>query len=74
MEYKVALALTMPFAFGITALGAGLGLGRAVSAAMEAIGRQPESATKILVSMAVGCAFIDTIAIFGMLVVFSFLK
>jgi F-type H+-transporting ATPase subunit c len=74
LDYKVALALAMPFAFGFAALGAGLGLGRAVGAAMEAIGRQPEAATKILIYMAVGCAFIDTIAIFGMLVVFSFLK
>jgi len=74
MDYKVALALAMPVAFGLAALGSGIGLGRAVGSAMEAIGRQPESATKILIYMAVGCAFIDTIAIFGMLVLFSFLK
>jgi F-type H+-transporting ATPase subunit c len=74
MDYKVALALAMPIALGLAALGSGLGLGRAVGSAMEAVGRQPEAATKILIYMAVGCAFIDTITIFVMLVVFAFLK
>lgn len=74
MEYKVALALAMPIAFGLAALGSALGLGRAVGSSMEAIGRQPEAATKILIYMAVGCAFIDTITIFAMLLVFNFLK
>jgi len=74
MEYRVALAFALPIALGIAALGSALGLGRAVGSAMEAIGRQPEAATKILIYMAVGCAFIDTITIFVMLVLFVFLK
>ncbi len=74
MDFRVALALAMPIGFGLAALGSGLGLGRAVGSAMEAIGRQPEAATKILIYMAVGCAFIDTITIFAMLLVFNFVK
>ena len=74
MDPKTALDLGVPLAFGLAALGSAMGLGKAVAAAMEAIGRQPEAATKVLVAMAVGCAFIDTITIFAMLVVFNFIK
>ena len=74
MDYKTALALSMPVALGLAALGSAMGLGRAVGSAMEAIGRQPEAAMRILIYMAVGCAFIDTITIFVMLVLFVFLK
>jgi len=74
MDYKTALAFSLPVALGLAALGSALGLGRAVGSAMEAIGRQPESSMKILIYMAVGCAFIDTITIFVMLVLFVFLK
>lgn len=74
VEYKVALAFALPVALGLAAMGSALGLGRAVGSAMEAIGRQPEAATRILIYMAVGCAFIDTITIFVMLVLFVFLK
>ena len=30
MDYKIAMAFVIPFAFGLAALGAALGLGRAV--------------------------------------------
>jgi len=74
MDYKIAMAFVIPFAFGLAALGAALGLGRAVGSALEAIGRQPEASGKIMINMVIGCAFIDTIAIFGMALVFIYLK
>ena len=74
MEAKAILDLGVPLAFGLAALGSAMGLGKAVSSAMEAIGRQPEAFNKILIGMAVGCAFIDTITIFAMLIVFSYVK
>ena len=52
------LHLAYPLGLSIAALGSGLGLGRAVSAAMEAMGRQPEAAGKIQTAMIIGCAFI----------------
>ena len=55
---------------GIAALGSALGLGKAVAAAMEAIGRQPEASGKILVNMMAGCALIEALTIYALIVVF----
>jgi F-type H+-transporting ATPase subunit c len=70
MDYKSVLALALPLGLGLAAVGSALALGRAVSAAMDAIGRQPEASTKILINMAIGCAFIEAITIY--VLVFGF--
>ena len=48
-----------------------LALGNLVSRAMEAIGRNPESAGKIFVPMLLGAAFVEAIAIYCLVVVFT---
>ncbi len=68
MDYQTALAFALPLAVGIAAVGSAFGLGRAVSAAMEATGRQPEAAQKILVNMVVGCALIEALTIYALVV------
>ena len=70
MDYKVVLAVAIPLGLGIAAFGSAIALGRAVASAMEATGRQPEAATKILINMATGCAFIEAITIY--VLVFAF--
>jgi F-type H+-transporting ATPase subunit c len=70
MDYKVVLALALPLGLGLVAFGSAISLGRAVASAMEATGRQPEAATKILVNMATGCAFIEALTIY--VLVFAF--
>lgn len=70
MDYKVALALAMPLGLGIVAFGSAIALGRAIAAAMEATGRQPEAANKILINMATGCAFIEALTIYALVFVF----
>jgi len=70
MDYKAILAFSLPIAVGIAAFGSAIALGRAVSSAMEATGRQPEASTKILVAMATGCAFIEALTIYAL--VFAF--
>jgi F-type H+-transporting ATPase subunit c len=64
------LHLAYPIGLGIAALGSGLGLGKAVGAAMEATGRQPEASGKIMVSMIIGCAFIEALTIYALISVF----
>jgi F-type H+-transporting ATPase subunit c len=64
------LALGLPVGLGLAALGSGIGLGLAVAKAMEAVGRQPEAMNKILISMTIGCAFIEAITIY--VLVFAF--
>ena len=71
METHAALAISLPFSLGLAAFGSALGLGKAVAAAMEATARQPEAATKILVSMLTGCAFIEALTIYALIVVFN---
>lgn len=61
MDYKAAFALAIPIAVGLAAFGSALGLGRAVSSALDAIGRQPEAMGKIRQNMFLGCALIEAI-------------
>jgi len=60
------IRLTYPLGLGLAALGSGLGLGRAVSSAMDAMGRQPEAAGKIQTAMIIGCAFIEALTIYAL--------
>ena len=71
MDYKVLLAFSIPIGLGIAAFGSALALGRAVAAAMEATGRQPEASTKILINMATGCAFIEALTIYVLVLAFA---
>jgi F-type H+-transporting ATPase subunit c len=70
MTPSTALGFAVPLALGIAALGSGLGLGRAIGGAMEAMGRQPEAAGKIQVAMIIGAAFIEALTIYAFVVVF----
>ena len=55
---------------GLAAVGSGLGLGRAVGSAMEAIGRQPEASGKIQTAMIIGAALIEALTIYALVVFF----
>ncbi len=68
---QFALAICLPLGLALAAVGCALALGRVVAAAMEAIGRQPEASTKILVAMATGCAFIEALTIYALVFAFS---
>lgn len=69
MDANTALALSLPFGLAIAALASAFALGRAVSAAMDAMARQPEAAPKIQVAMIIGCAFIEALTIYALLTV-----
>ncbi len=69
MSFQMALSWTLPLAVAIAAFGSALGLSRAVAAAMEAMGRQPEAAGRIQTGMIIGCAFIEALTIYALLVV-----
>lgn len=49
---------------GLVTIGAGYGIGRLASSAMEGIARQPEAAPKIQVSMLIAAALIEGVALF----------
>lgn len=69
MDYKSVLAFVLPISLAIAALASAMALGKAISAAMEAIARQPEAASKIQMSMIIGCAFIEALTIYALLTV-----
>lgn len=63
--------LAKAIAIGLGALGPGLGIGMIGARAMEAIGRNPEAAGKVLVPMLLACAFAEAIAIYALVIAFS---
>lgn len=53
---------------GIALVGAGLGIGKIASSAVEGIARQPEATGDIRSAMIVSAALIEGVAFFGILV------
>ena len=53
---------------GLAVLGAGLGIGKIGSAAMDAIARQPEAAGKVQTAMIIAAAIVEGVALFGVVV------
>jgi F-type H+-transporting ATPase subunit c len=70
MDLNTALALSLPLGVGIAAFGSALGLGKAISGAMEAMGRQPEIQGKLQLSMIIGAAFIEALTIYALVTMF----
>lgn len=58
-------------AIGLGSLGPGFAIGMIGAKAMEAIGRNPEAAGKILVPMLLASAFAEAIAIYALVIAFS---
>ena len=56
------------FGAAIAAIGAGIGIGKIGSSAMEAIARQPEAANDIRSNMIVIAALIEGVALFTVIV------
>lgn len=69
MSHTIALAFALPLGLALAAVASATALGKAVSAAMEAMGRQPEAAGKIQLAMIIGCAFIEALTIYALLTV-----
>jgi F-type H+-transporting ATPase subunit c len=53
---------------GIGAIGPAIGEGRAVSAALEGMARQPEAAGTLRTNMILGCAVTETTGIYSLVV------
>ncbi|MDH5560083.1 MAG: F0F1 ATP synthase subunit C [Deltaproteobacteria bacterium] len=69
--YKsIGAALGAGLAIGIAAAGGGMGQGKAVSAALEGIARNPGSSDKIFVPMIIGLALIESLVIYALLIAF----
>ena len=60
-------------AYGLAAIGPGIGIGYLVGKSVEAMARQPESAGMVRTTMFLGIAFTEALALIGF-VVFILLK
>lgn len=71
MEPVNLVPLAKGIAIGLGAIGPGIGIGLIGARAMEAIGRNPEAANKVLVPMLIASAFAEAIAIYALVIAFS---
>ena len=53
---------------GLCAIGAGIGIGKIGSSAVEGIARQPEAASKIQTAMLLTAALVEATALYGVVV------
>jgi F-type H+-transporting ATPase subunit c len=65
------IMLSKAIAIAIGGLGPALAIGKIGGKAMEAIGRNPEAAGKILVPMLLAAAFAEAVAIYALVIAFS---
>jgi F-type H+-transporting ATPase subunit c len=55
---------------GLAAIGAGIGIGRIGGQAVEAMARQPEMAARVQTGALILAAFIEGVALFGIVIAF----
>ncbi len=67
-QAKVAFALAAGFGIALAAFGGALGQGRAASAALEGIARNPGASDKIFVPMIIALALIESLVIYALII------
>jgi F-type H+-transporting ATPase subunit c len=63
-------ALGGGLAYGLAAIGPGIGIGYIVGKSVEAMARQPEAAGMVRTTMFLGIAFTEALALIGLVVIF----
>lgn len=64
------IGLGAAIGIGIAAMGCGVGQGRAGAAALESIGRNPNSANNVFVPMIIVLAFIESLTLYALVISF----
>ncbi|MBW1901160.1 MAG: ATP synthase F0 subunit C [Deltaproteobacteria bacterium] len=64
------IALACGFAIGVAALGTGLGMGNAINGALMGTARNPEAGGKIMTTMIIGLALIESLCIYALVICF----
>ena len=62
------IALACGFGIGVAALGTGLGMGNAINGALQGTARNPEAGGKIMTTMIIGLALIESLCIYALLI------
>jgi len=66
--FSVGAMIGAGLAIGLGCIGAGAGIGNAAAGASEAVGRNPAAQGKILMTMMVGMAMAESIAIYSLVI------
>jgi F-type H+-transporting ATPase subunit c len=66
--FAVGAMIAAAFSIGVGAIGAALGIGSAANAACNAVGRNPGVQGKIMMTMLVGMAMAESIAIYALVI------
>ena len=61
-------AISAGFAYGLAAIGPGIGIGYLVGQSVQAMARQPEAAGMVRTTMFLGIAFTEALALIGFVV------
>ena len=68
VPFFVAVALAAAFSMGIGSLGTGIGMGNAIKGAVDGVSRNPDTFGRILTTMMIGLAMIESLAIYALIV------
>ena len=68
---KKFIALAAGFGIAIAVVGGAMAQGRAASAALEGIARNPQASGKIFVPMILGLALIESLVIYALIIAFQ---
>ena len=66
--FSVGAMIGAGIAIGVGCIGAGLGIGHAAAGASEAVGRNPGAQGKIMMTMMIGMAMAESIAIYALVI------
>lgn len=69
LNYFAMAVLGCGLAIGLAALGTGIGMGLGIGRACEGVARNPGVSNKIMTTMIVGLALVESLAIYALVVV-----
>jgi len=64
------IAIASGGGIGIAAFGTGIGMGNAISSALQGTARNPEAGGKIMTTMIIGLALIESLCIYALVICF----
>jgi len=64
------IAVACGVGIGMASLGTGLGMGNAINAALQGTARNPEAGGKIMTTMIIGLALIESLCIYALVICF----
>ena len=68
LEFFIACVTAAGFGIAIAAFGCGIAQGLGLKSAVEGIARNPESSGKVTVTMLIGLAMIESLAIYALVI------